>query len=356
MLRRFSSIRREPVILRKLDQSMPEVLEDLFGELLADLERLTATEHQGAMKSLLLWLAFAERPLTMSECQFISRLDGKNDTFDLGEELQTRHLSALLKLANAEERFTEDGDDSEPILIPQSESISDDNPDSVYDDGNLPIKFQGRSMQEYFCHAPADAPDLLRTPPAVAHVRILVTCSRILCGDDVDDAPMSLKAYAAKTWVYHMSWALNLGFEANGTLRESDQIAFLEALGAIFMGQGKVAAIVESLGIEYGPILKRFENGTSGNTFLHFISKAAHAASSLGEAAPLHNSDWVHQALDNGQAALSALAKAHVTNWFQASDFKSALRSYRAVKSLAPVVSIDPPHHHHHHHHDAPSS
>lgn len=90
-LRQFNILGRAPLILKYLDQPMPDSLDDLYHIMLAELQRRIPGQHV-ALKSLFSWLAFSYRSLTFDEClTLLKRVPGKS--LDLEEELQGQHLS-----------------------------------------------------------------------------------------------------------------------------------------------------------------------------------------------------------------------------------------------------------------------
>lgn len=322
MLRKFDTIGREPIILKILDQHMSEDLEQLYQMMLVDLQhRIAANQHQ-AMKSLLWWLAFSYRPLALNECLALLKLH-PSDSFHLEEELQGQQLARFLTIVDFEERV-----ESTSTQHSKLEIQTRNDPDAVYDDGDLPLKFQERSMRGFFRSAKQGETGL-RTPQSEAHRQIFIVCSKILCGA-AGDVHEGLRKYAANHWALHLSWT---EMEQDS---EVDKIAGMEALGAIMSNETNAAMIIEALGVDYDEMYESFPEGLS----LKHMALFATVTDSLGEKVNAATSTWAKAVVSDKLAAFVPLAKGHIANWFQAQDLKSALRSYRFVRSIIKLVSI----------------
>ncbi|KAG6355490.1 hypothetical protein INS49_003452 [Diaporthe citri] len=326
MLRHFSMIGRAPLVLKQLEHSMPKSLEDCYDRILHGLEQKTASSQLGALKSLLAWLSFSGRPLTLADSLQLLRTVF-NSSLDLESELQGNQLARVLKIAGREERQSTDTDSGGPTIS------TDDDPDAKYDDSDLPLKFQGRSMRDYFRQA-RDATEDLRTPASVAHRKIFLVCCDIICGKiKVQDE--SLRSYAARNWVHHLSWA-NITLETNG-----DSAACLEGLGNIMTNARGAASFFQNHGVDYEEVHSDFVDELPVTDFENdgLISYMAYWASVILNLATSNDFlsqstvAWAEETIEDRRNAFVPLAKAHIAEWLQVADVESASTSYKFSRS-----------------------
>ncbi|KAL2277917.1 hypothetical protein FJTKL_15052 [Diaporthe vaccinii] len=326
MLRHFSQIGRESLVLKQLEHSMPKSLEDCYDGILHGLEQKTASSQLGALKSLLAWLSFSGRPLTLADSlQLLKTVF--NSSLDLESELQGNRLARVLKIAGREERQSSDTDSGSSAIS------TDDNPDAKYDDSDLPLKFQGRSMRDYFRQA-QDITEDLRTPASVAHRKIFLVCCDIICGK-IKVQHESLRSYAARNWAYHLSWT-NITLETNG-----DSIACLEGLGKIMSSAHSAASFFQDHGVDYEDIHSDFVDefpvtDFTNDVLISHMSYWASLISQLTSTSDLLSQGtvaWAKETIEDKRNAFVPLAKAHISEWLQAADVESATKSYKFSRS-----------------------
>ena len=321
-LRQFNILGRETIVLKMLDHYMPESLEKLHDTMLKDLQEQTGADQLQALKCLLWWLAFSYRPLTVDEC--LSVLQHSTDgSLNLDQELQGRQLSRFIRIADFEERL-EFAPAQNSILEIQSQN----NSDAAYNDGDLPLKFQERSIRGFFRGAEKGETGL-RTPASEAHRHIFIFCSKVLCShsDEIHD---SLRKYAAEHWAWHLSWTRMLEDS------EPDRIAGLDALGAIMTNETGAAKVIETLGVDYDEINEEFKN----ELLLKNMAWFAKMVDSLDGKVTPTTSAWAKAVVADRLAAFVPLARGHISNWFQSRELKSALRSYRFARAALKMVSL----------------
>jgi hypothetical protein len=327
MLRRFNNLSREPLILRHLEQEMPKTLEQLYSIMLSDLLRKTSNEQRQALKGLFSWIAFAVRPITLSEALAIVKL--LPGDLDLEEELQSPQLGRFLRVADRIEEVN--------ISSPSSDFELDDlqgqerRHESAYDDWNLPLKFRERSMRDFFRGAKFDEdPDSLRTTGFEAHRQIFVTLSQILCKKDGMDTSDRLRGFAGSWWFTHLGWVW--WYNKLGRPTEEQKIELLDAMGAVFDGEGEAAASIEKQGIYYWNL------GTNGlETKVKYF---AEVASEVGQDKLKEStSAWIKDISSSWQKAFTKLARSHIRRLFSAMDLKAALQSYKLARSALWMVS-----------------
>lgn len=330
VLRHFNMIGREPLVLKQLKNAMPRSLEECFEEILHGLEQRTASSQLAALQTLLAWLAFSFRPLTLADAlQLLAAV--LDSSLDLESELQGSHLARILKIAGHDERETSDSD-IEGLVV-----NTDENPDAKYDDRDLPLKFLGRSMRDYFQQA-HDAADRLRTPAPIAHRKIFLVCCDIICGR-IATPNASLRSYAARTWAYHLSWT-NITLSSGG-----DSIACLEGLGNIMTNAHNAVLFFQFHGVDYDEIHSDFTDKMPVKDFrtdVLMTNMAYWADLILKTTSELLSPDTIAWAKDVGEDTKNSflpLAKTHIKEWLHATAVGSAKTSYKFSRTCIALVS-----------------
>lgn len=331
MLRQFSMIGREHLVLKQLEHSMPTSLEDCYARILHGLEQKTVTSQVEALKALLAWLSFSFRPLTLGDSNQLLNIVFKS-SLDLESELQGNQLARVLKIAGHDERQSSDTDTGGKAIN------TDDDPDAKYDDSDLPLKFQGRSLRDYFQQA-WDITEGLRTPGPTAHRKIFLVCCDIICGK-IKIQDESLRSYAARAWAYHLSWTF-ITRETNG-----DSIACLEGLGNIMTNAHGAASFFQHHGVDYEEIHSDFVDDMPVKDFQNdfLISNMADWAILISEStsdllSPSTRA-WAKETIDDRRNAFVRLAEAHIAEWLEAADFESATTSYKFSRTCIALVSM----------------
>ena len=221
-------------------------------------------------------------------------------------------------------------------LVQKTEELKqvDNNPNKVFDDGQLPVKFQTRSMRGFFRNSQGKD-EGLRVPSSGAHRTIFNSCSRILCtsANNGNDIPEGMREYAATNWAWHLTWV----FGAKQT--EAENLAFVESITAVLINQGSFASQIEAFGNDYQ---SQTAIATDVDSFLKNVSSWALWASRLDQSKLSFNaSAWAKSVAKDTQSAMVPLAKGHIQNWFKCRDTKSALRSFRFARSAVLLVYHD---------------
>lgn len=307
---------------------MPNNLEELYRSILSDLVRKTSPEQRQPLKILFTWLAFATRPITLYEAICLMRL--VSEDFDLEEELQGQDLSRFLRIADR----IEEVDLSSPSSNEDIEDIREqgDRHEGASDDWNLPLKYQERSLRDYFRAAKFDEdPMSLRTTGFEAHRQIFVSLSRILCKPAGVDFSDGLRSYAASTWYFHLVWVW--WYRNLGRPTDEQKIEFLDAVGAIFNADGDIVNNIENSGVHYEELaISHLE------TKVQFL---AQMATEVGEGKLKESTTaWIADASKNCKNAFLSLSKSHFQKLFLATDAKSAAKTYWFARSCLSFVSI----------------
>jgi hypothetical protein len=323
LLRQFSIFGREPLVLKALEEHMPEGLEGLYLNMVADLQHHTPEDELHAMKTLLWWMAYSYRPLTLAECLSILQITSES-SFDLERELQGRQLARFLRMGDLEERMTDTAVEDVKLSI-QSQSKSD----APFNDGDLPLKFQDRSMAGFFRGGDTG----LRTIGKDAHREIFIVCSDILCGR-MPNAHGGLRQYAARFAILHLSWT------SMKDDTEHNRVRALNALGSLMSNETHAATAFETLGVDYKEVNEDFASGL----LMQNMAYSARLAVALSGKVNASTSQWAESVNADVHVAFEPLARGHVANWFQADDAKAALRSFKFARSAIDMVSQKVPH------------
>ncbi|KAI1626267.1 hypothetical protein EDD37DRAFT_607841 [Exophiala viscosa] len=301
--------------LRKFSRYTKERVSNTFEEKASEDDR---EESIPTVKYLLCWLAFSFRPLSLGECLALIRLD-KGTTFDLEQELQRSCLTNFLKIADVEERLEERLDFASPEHLVLAPKNAED--PATYNDYDLPLKFQERSMRQFFRNAcPCEIG--LRTSSTGAHRQMFIACSQLICTPS-SEAPHALKMYACRNWMAHLSWT-KLSEDS-----DCDRIQALEALGAIMTNRDNIAKVFETLEIDYDQIRQGLQQGD----FLDNLVFWAKLAKTLGSRVNAETSKWANSVVLDKMSAFIPLVKGHCQNWLQADDLRSIKRAYRSTRS-----------------------
>ncbi|KAJ7620610.1 hypothetical protein DFH06DRAFT_68426 [Mycena polygramma] len=319
ILRHFDVLGREPLILKELE-CMPDDLDGLYRNMLANLQRRTAIEQQVVLKSLLSWHAFSFRPLTLDES--LALIPG--GSLNLEEELQGQHLSKLFRIADFDQNL-----DTQSSAPPSEFFHIDYQPEVAYNDGNLPLTFQERSMRDFFRNAgPDEEISSLRTPARDAHRQIFIACAEILCAaeENVGTVQEGLQKYAAQCWAAHLA-KTKLSAE---DLAKDDQLPFLGVVGRLLTNSNNAAAKIEASGMDYYELCQSFDDPV-----LETLVLCAQAMTDLtDEMVSKEIMEWAKEVRDDKKKVLIQLARGHVKNWLESRDYQAAETAYRFARGV----------------------
>ncbi|KAJ4139750.1 hypothetical protein NW768_001094 [Fusarium equiseti] len=151
MLHRFNSLNREAAVLRTLEKPLPADLDELYEILVAECYKHLIPEHKSLVNRLLHWVAH-KQSLTLDEVNSLLRLWTGDKNFDIDEIPDS--LLNLIRIgdpgADAEQRAKVRARGNGNTAVEELDQANAD-PDAIYNDGNLPVKFHERSMRAFFC-------------------------------------------------------------------------------------------------------------------------------------------------------------------------------------------------------------
>jgi hypothetical protein len=233
----------------------------------------------------------------------------------------------------------------EPIVANSDDSISAENlqpsntdasgrSSDLPDEGLLPLRFRERSLRAFF-RSSIHAEKGLKTPHTIAHSEIFTTCSRILCGTPSQPSNRvseGLRRYAANFWLAHFN---EFGYDG---LSEDQSVSTIEGLAAIMSNENNISLTFETIGVDYTALLKDLD----GNMVEKRIIAWASLGVSFGEEKLSSTAfTWAEQVAQETepQKMWLPLIKAHVKNWYAASDSDGAKISFRFARSAMLMVS-----------------
>ncbi|KAM6506585.1 hypothetical protein FSOLCH5_013559 [Fusarium solani] len=243
LLVRLNNLGREGAVLRALEQKKPEDLHGIYETLLAECQRRMPVNHQQIAASLLHWIAFAKRGLTLTEVQSLVKCLSQDDEFDL-EEIP-EFFSKFLRIGDpgydAELRAKHQ---ASRATVQDLKKDDDDDDDDIYEDGPLPVKFQERSMRHYFTNS-SHGSSPFRWGPSEAHRRILLTSTK-LAQPSRTDVSEGLQKYCALHLLDH--W-IDIQIDQH---TPEEQIEVLEAFAEALSNKTGLSEMLGRAGIVYG--------------------------------------------------------------------------------------------------------
>lgn len=303
MLRRYNLLGREGPILRDMQKHLPSDLSSLYDLILKECQESRTEEQYKALKTLFTWLAFSKRPLTLDEANALMGFTRLPASF-IDEEIggKSARILALTRLGEKDDAV------SDQTSTDGLELESEELPEPSADDGSFPLRFQERSLREYF-RAPHEHEDGLRTTPKAAHMELFFMTISILCGEPIwgihdEKALTVLTDYAAKFWSLHFR---DLDVEAAS---ESEVRQVVSYLHKIMTHREKFAKTIELYGERNADLPSDYSA-----EFVILINKWALRAASLPDnGIPDPTSVWAHE---DPQSFMMELARGHVYNWFK---------------------------------------
>ena len=241
LLVRLDELGREGAVLRALKEKKPADLAGIYEILLAECQRRLPAKHQQVAASLLHWVAFSKRRLSLTEVQLLVKHLAQDDDFSIEEMPEL--FSKFLRVGGA-------GYDPEVYAkivtsnltaVQDVKQDEDDNRDSIYDDGPLPVTFQERSIRLYFTNSPKNA-GKFRWGSSEAHRKIAMTCAEFLRTIDDDESKLKSRAISFQ---YHFN---NIDMDQHTT---EEQIEALEVCADVVSNKTGLAKIQIKAGVTF---------------------------------------------------------------------------------------------------------
>ncbi|KAM5378662.1 hypothetical protein ACJZ2D_004461 [Fusarium nematophilum] len=319
MLFRFNALGREGAVLRNLDKPLPADLHDLYESLAEECYRRTGSNHQGLVNKLLHWAAYSFRPMSLDEVTSLIRSWADDDAFDLEEipEPFARFVRVGDPGADAEARAKIQSQGGWKTAVNQLEKSQDTaNPDAIYNDGNLPVKFYERSMRSFFRESPKKEGSL-RWTSSEAHRQIFLDCAKLACPLDRDRTKVrgNLKRYMTFYLVKH--WA-QINVEEHSPEQQAE---VMEAFASTMLNKRAYATMLEFHGADY--------KSQFTDEVFDKIAKWAKVEAKLGDEA----AQWWTEMAQNPRNCLIHLVKAHLKRLYNAINTRNALIPFKVIRS-----------------------
>ena len=219
--------------------------------------------------------------------------------------------------------LTEKRDDLDPVEMDESSDTS-------------PLRFQERSMRQYFREMEVDERGL-RSSPSSAHLTIFEMALCILSVSVEDEfangLPINrkLREYAANFWLQHFLEV------SSDKATERDVKRVMDALHSLLNPHGASLKNIEEYFQSDGELF--WGSQERRQRFFDSLKKWAECAKSLPSGS-LSNEElsWIQDLLTSAETILLQLAKCHVRNWFKAYRYWCAQRSLQFALSALRMV------------------
>ncbi|KAL1647975.1 hypothetical protein SLS58_002299 [Diplodia intermedia] len=330
VLRRLNSLRREAAILKELDK-LPDSLSALYSLLLAECQKGRSDEDLVSLKRLFAWLAYSKRPLTYGEASNLVTFVNDDAKLSLEEEIEGKS-ARLLRLAQMTSEDEESSDESDgegsETADEALENHDDTDPNTL-----VPLRFQERSLRQYFREAIVDEYGL-RSSPSSAHLIIFKTIATILTTDVEDDATIKmLKNYAADFWIHHF-----LDIEVDRA--SDDEVkSVIESLSDIVTNKRRALEKIE----ENASALGIF--GESTDLREHMFSSVKKWIDRTSKLPPdflsPESAELVSSLSEDPTKLMEGIARKHVFNWFNYATYRwEAWRSFHFALEALKLTNI----------------
>ncbi|KAF5003633.1 hypothetical protein FDECE_9839 [Fusarium decemcellulare] len=326
MLLRFNALGREGAVLRNLDKPLPEDMHDLYEGLVEECYRRTGTRHQALINKLLHWVAYSLRPLSLDEVGSLLKVWADDPDFDVEEipEIIDKFIQVGDPGTDAEARAKIQSQGGWGTAVSQLEKTQDTNPDALYNDGKLPVKFHERSMRSFFREPPRKEGSS-RWKSSEAHRQIFLDCAKIACPTSFDKTKIAvaLKHYTTRYLVHH--WK-----QINPEEHSTDQQAeVMEAFGLTMLNKRFYATMLEWQASNYP---EKFPNDVYDK-----ISNWAKLDAKLSEEV----AQWWAELAKDPRNCLVHLAKAHLQRLYNDNNPHNVLISFKAARDAMQLSNLN---------------
>ncbi|KAF5602224.1 hypothetical protein FPCIR_2009 [Fusarium pseudocircinatum] len=324
ILTRFNCLGREGAVLRILDQPLPKSLNDLYHEMLQECYRRTAANYHKVVTKLIYWVAYSFRPLTLREVTSLTKLWAGDESFDLADIPEP--LDKFIRIGDL-------GADAEARAQLQAREVwageitelqgnkTSCQPDSIFDDSGLLVKFKERSLRSFFRETlQLDAYHLLTSSQACRIIFLDCSSMARLPDSNCVEAVQSVKSFAVQHLLEY--WKM-IKIDEHSMLEQAE---VMEAIATIMRNEYHFAAMVELQDVDdfYTKIF-------SDDVFMQ-LSQWAALLDTVECNLSKQGYQWWTEVAKSPLKCLWHLSKAHVQNIFRSADFISTKRSFNTFK------------------------
>ncbi|KAK2739310.1 NACHT and TPR domain-containing protein [Colletotrichum kahawae] len=331
LLARLNTLEREGAVLRSLEKPLPPTLYQLYEVTTAECFRRTESSRRALVSKLLQWIAYSLRPINLNEGLSLLRFWSNDDDFDLEEIPEP--FAKLLRIGDpdsgAETRAKIQSRGGWGTAIDELEKAQKaSQPDDLYQDGNLPIKFRERSMRGFFREEPVEPNEGHRPRRSEAHRQMFLACFNFIqpAHHNTVNVDKGLREYAVNYVLHH--WR---DIEEKH-LNVEQQAEVMETFASLMLDKSSFAKIQEEeLRIEYAI----YDDEKFDDSFFDRLRSWA------GLSLNMEAAEWWALIADRPRDCLVQLAKSHVRRLQYAVDIKTAEVSFLAAKDALRIVSLD---------------
>jgi hypothetical protein len=232
LLIQLNALGREGAVLKRLNKPLPENLHEIYELSLSDCTRRTGPGRQHMVTKLLHWTAFSYRPLVLDEVTSLLRYWANDSNFDIDEipEPFSRFIRVGDPGSDAEARARVNNSQGYWTTSVDSLKKNQDsmNPEAVYNDGSLPVKFLERSVRAFFREDVTTSSR--RWSSSEAHRQMFLDCAKLARPAPADEIAVDerLRGYATM-YVFH-HWCM-INHEQHSTEEKAE---VMEAFAKVF--------------------------------------------------------------------------------------------------------------------------
>ncbi|KAK3372728.1 hypothetical protein B0H63DRAFT_401878 [Podospora didyma] len=320
MLRRFEALGREGAVLRYMEQPLPPDVFGLYDAMLSECQRRTVPSCHKQVATLLRWLLFSRRPLTLDEVVSLLRFASDDGTFSL-EDIP-EFVSKFLRIGDPGKTSEVKADN---ILERLSDNDSEnDNHEPVFDDGALVVKFRERSMRSYFHETRTAAGG----SSSEAQRRIFLAVAAMTHSST--EISTRLLTYATR---YLMSHWMEIQLDEHSA---EEQAEVMEALAVVLSNHHGFSALLQRAGVDYTVMF-------ADNVLQNMTAWASLSASDSEDTGTIVLSigaeKWWREVAGDSRKGLFELAKGHFRALYEISDDENLVELYNLARDALVHVS-----------------
>ncbi|EHK50856.1 hypothetical protein TRIATDRAFT_279746 [Trichoderma atroviride IMI 206040] len=331
-LARLDALGREGAALQVLARPLPETLQGVYELMLNECQRRMPAARQQIALKLLHWLAFSRRVLTLDEVTSLLVYLSKDDNFTLEEipEVASKFLQVGDPALDAESRSGRRNAYITSLEDVEKADSASNNPDDVYNDGSLPVKFKERSMRAFFRDASSLNSDW-RFTESEANRQILLDSVDLVKAEPLGPGHTikeSLRLYSASSLLSHF---MDIKLDQHTPQQKAE---VMEGF-AMALSHTDYAETLSRTGIVYNRTLKGVVNDTAA---LWAENLKVQEVSSI--LTPSAAAWWADVATDSRNCRLG-MAKGYARLIYTAADVGAALTAYKLLYGLLGVAGLD---------------
>lgn len=234
-----------------------------------------------------------------------------------------------LSTNTADDEQSSDESDSDIADKQEDEDPAENTDNSIYS----PLRFQERSLRQYFRETSVDEAGL-RSPPSLAHLTIFnmaVRCLDVLVDlSSTDTISYNLQNYAANYWLQHF-----LDIQPS-SIPDQDMQGVIESLHMVFDPDRN---ILKSLEFHCEERIGLFGGATDlQEKFLNSLKDWAKRSVNLPVGISSSDLSWIQSFSNSPKEAMTQVARGHKSNWFKANSSWEAQRSFLFAQSALLMV------------------